>query len=394
MEQGKRELEIYIHIPFCVKKCGYCDFLSFPATEHVRQAYVDRLLEEIQGFEDAESYRVSTVFLGGGTPSILSDRQTECILQTVREHFPNWVCQAQDGREPEITIECNPGTLTEEKLQCYKRAGVSRLSLGLQSAQDAELKELGRIHSYAQFLESYALARNAGFSNINVDVMSALPGQSLESLRDTLHKVGALSPEHISAYSLILEEGTPFYERYGADGKRRDAGEEPQFLPSEEMERRMYEETQRILAQYGYQRYEISNYAKEGFACRHNTGYWNRTDYVGFGLGAASLQNPLRYQNTVVMTDYLNGDFSKKGLVVLTKDNQIEETMFLGLRMRKGVSFAAFAEKFGCPLTTVYGAAIKKLEKQGLIEEKEGYLRLTAKGTDVSNRVLAEFLLD
>lgn len=394
----KKKLELYVHIPFCAKKCAYCDFLSFPAGRNVQESYVDCLIEEIRQFELAEDYQVSTVFFGGGTPSILLGEDIVRILSALKERFPYWgtLHFASSGRreEPEITIECNPGTMAREKLSCYNKAGINRLSIGLQSAQDSELALLGRIHSYEQFLESFSLAREVGFSNINVDLMSALPGQSMESWRDTLHRVCRLSPEHISAYSLIIEEGTPFCDTYREDAKRRESGEEPRYLPSEDTERQMYEETKQILESYGYQRYEISNYAKEGYACRHNIGYWNRTDYVGFGLGASSLQNPLRYKNTSVLSDYLERDFSKKELLVLTKDNQIEETMFLGLRMTEGVSLREFKEHFSCPAEVVYGKQIRELKEKGLLEEKEGRVMLTEKGVDVSNGVLAEFLFD
>lgn len=390
----RKELEIYIHIPFCVRKCAYCDFLSAPADESVRQAYVDRLIQEIREFELSGEYTVSTVFLGGGTPSILPGRDIERILEALRENFPYWVSREKEGLLPELTIECNPGTLTADKLESFRRAGINRLSIGLQSAQNEELKKLGRIHSYEEFLENYFLARDAGFTNINIDLMSALPGQSMGSFRDTLHKVCKLSPEHISAYSLIVEKGTPFYTAYEEDVRRRDAGEKPVFLPSEEEERQMYFETQEILSAYGYHRYEISNYAKKGYECRHNVGYWRRTDYAGFGLGAASMQNPIRYKNTELLEDYLEGDFSKKELFVLTKDNQIEETMFLGLRMTQGVSLSEFEKSYKCPLTTVYAGQLEKLKNQGLLEVNGGYVRLTSKGTDISNAVLAEFLLD
>lgn len=382
----KKELELYLHIPFCVRKCAYCDFLSAPAKEEIQSAYVKKLAEEIREFEAAGDYEVSSVFMGGGTPSILQGREIEYIFEALRETF-------LFREDAEITIECNPGTLTAEKLKAYKRAGINRLSIGLQSAQDEELKRLGRIHSYQEFLQSFRLAREAGFSNINVDLMSALPGQSIESYLDTLQKVCSLKPEHISAYSLIIEEGTPFFLYYSEDVRRREAGEQPENLPSEEEERRMYYETKRILEKYGYCRYEISNYAKPGFACRHNIGYWKRTDYAGFGLGAASLLNPLRYKNTSELADYLKGDFSKKELLVLTKDNQIEETLFLGLRMTEGVNKEEFEKRFSCPMDVVYRRELDRLQKMGLLEQKDEFVRLTEKGMDVSNRVLAEFLL-
>ena len=381
-----KELELYLHIPFCVKKCNYCDFLSAPAEEETRAAYVDALLEEIRGFEDPEDYEVVTVFFGGGTPSILPGQEIFRIMEALREKF-------SFRKGAEITLEANPGTVDKEKLSCYKKAGINRLSFGLQSADAEELKKLGRIHTWEKFLESFQLAREAGFSNINVDLMSALPGQTKESWEKTLRQVLALQPEHISAYSLIIEEGTPFYQLYEKDVERRDAGEEPELLPSEEEERAMYEATGRILKEQGYLHYEISNYAKPGRECRHNLGYWQRRDYLGFGLGAATLLNPVRYKNTEDLEAYLGGDFSKKEFFVLTKDNQIEETMFLGLRVLEGVSKEKFREQFSCELRVVYRKELEKLEQEGLLEEEGDFVRLTSRGIDLSNPVLAEFLL-
>ena len=381
-----KELELYLHIPFCGKKCNYGDFLSAPAEEETRTAYVDALLEEIRGFEDPEDYEVVTVFFGGGTPSILPGQEIFRIMEALREKF-------SFRKGAEITLEANPGTVNKEKLSCYKKAGINRLSFGLQSADAEELKKLGRIHTWEKFLESFQLAREAGFSNINVDLMSALPGQTKESWEKTLRQVLALQPEHISAYSLIIEEGTLFYQLYEKDVERRDAGEEPELLPSEEEERAMYEATGRILKEQGYLHYEISNYAKPGRECRHNLGYWQRRDYLGFGLGASTLLNPVRYKNTEDLEAYLGGDFSKKEFFVLTKDNQIEETMFLGLRVLEGVSKEKFREQFSCELRVVYRKELEKLEQEGLLEEEGDFVRLTSRGIDLSNPVLAEFLL-
>lgn len=381
-----KELELYLHIPFCVKKCNYCDFLSAPAGEETRAAYVDALLEEIRGFDEPEDYEVVTVFFGGGTPSILPGRAIFRIMEVLREKF-------SFRKGAEITLEANPGTVDKEKLSFYKKAGINRLSFGLQSADAEELKKLGRIHTWEKFLESFQLAREAGFSNINVDLMSALPGQTKESWEKTLRQVLALQPEHISAYSLIIEEGTPFYQLYEKDVERRDAGEEPELIPSEEEERAMYEATGRILKEQGYLHYEISNYAKPGCECRHNLGYWQRRDYLGFGLGASTLLNPVRYKNTEDLEAYLGGDFSKKEFFVLTKDNQIEETMFLGLRVLEGVSKEQFREQFSCELRVVYRKELEKLEQEGLLEEEGDFVRLTSRGIDLSNPVLAEFLL-
>lgn len=381
-----KELELYLHIPFCVKKCNYCDFLSAPAEEKTRAAYVDTLIREIEDFEEPEDYEVVTVFFGGGTPSILPGEAILRLMEALRKKF-------HFREEAEITLEANPGTVDEKKLSFYKKAGINRLSFGLQSTDAEELKKLGRIHTWEKFLESFELARKAGFFNINVDLMSALPGQTVESWEKTLKQVIALNPEHVSAYSLIIEEGTPFYQLYEKDAEKRDAGEEPELLPSEEEERAMYELTGSVLKENGYLHYEISNYAKPGRECRHNLGYWQRKDYLGFGLGASTLLNPVRYKNTEDLCTYLGGDFSKKEFLVLTKDNQIEETMFLGLRVLNGVSRKKFKETFSCDLNVVYWRELEKLEEDGLIEEEGDFVRLTSRGIDLSNPVLAEFLL-
>ncbi|MCI8299186.1 MAG: oxygen-independent coproporphyrinogen III oxidase [Lachnospiraceae bacterium] len=404
-----RELELYVHIPFCVKKCDYCDFLSMPADESVRRHYVGQLLEEIrQNAPVCKEYQVSSVFFGGGTPSLLSGGQTAEIMEELQERF-------QVRQNAEITLECNPGTLTRQKLALYKTAGVNRLSLGLQSADHRELQKIGRIHTFEEFLESFDLARKAGFSNINVDVMSALPGQRTKDWLYTLKKVLELRPEHISAYSLIVEEGTPFYERYGEDELRRQRGEVCRDLPSEETERQMYELTREILADHGYLRYEISNYAKPGRECRHNIGYWQLTPYLGLGLGSSSYLEQARFSNTRKLEEYLKGNWNdlaeiletverQKGradvscgqgeLVMLDKRAQMEEFMFLGLRMTAGIARKKFQKLFGVELEGVYGEILRKLQRQGLIEQSEGRVFLTEEGISVSNYVLSEFLLE
>lgn len=364
----KKPLELYIHIPFCAKKCAYCDFLSAPARRDVQEAYVEQLLGEIRSFRAlSEDYEVSTVFFGGGTPSILEADLLIRILRELKQVFSFL-------EEAEITVEANPGTVDERKLSCYLEAGVNRLSFGLQSADDRELKQLGRIHTWAQFLESYEKARAAGFQNINIDLMSALPGQTAESYLRTLGKVLPLAPEHLSAYSLIIEEGTPFYEKYGGH---------PELLPSEEEERQMYYDTKEVLAAYGYERYEISNYAKPGYACRHNLGYWERAEYKGYGLGAASLLNEVRYTNQGVLSEYLKGNWAGTK-ERLSRQAAREEYFFLGLRKTDGVDPGEYR--------THYKETIARLEAQKLLEEAGGKLRLTDRGIDVSNHVLTEFL--
>ena len=385
----KKELEYYIHIPFCLRKCRYCDFLSFPASDEDKKKYTGALYKEITMWEQAEEYQLVSVFLGGGTPSVLDAGEIRRIMDAVWQKNPD---AARNKEEIEVTIECNPGTVTKEKLQIYKNCGISRISFGLQSASDEELQKLWRSHTWEEFLESCRLAREAGFDNINIDLMSALPGQNRDSWLDTLTKAAALEPEHISAYSLIIEEGTPFYDLYHEDCERRDAGKECFFLPSEEEERAMYDLTERYLKEMGYHRYEISNYAKPGRECRHNEGYWTGRDYKGFGLGAASLIGHVRFHNTADMTGYLLSPGTQEDREVLSVKDQMEETMFLGLRRMAGVSEEEFRRRFGTGMEEVYGEVLKDLTEKGLIIRKDGYISLTGKGIDISNYVLAQFL--
>ena len=383
-----KSLELYVHIPFCVRKCEYCDFLSAPAGADTQQEYVRNLLLEIeQKGVHCTDYEVTTIFFGGGTPSILKAGWIADILDAIHRNF-------KVRKDAEITIECNPGTLTFEKLSIYKSAGINRISVGLQSASDAELRELGRIHTYEDFLKSYDLIRKKGFSNVNIDLMAALPGQTLKSYEQTLRRVLALKPEHISAYSLIIEEGTPFYEKYEADELLREKGEKPQMLPSEETERLMYERTKELLLAHGYERYEISNYARRGYACRHNIGYWRRENYLGFGLGSASLLENERFHNTTDLTDYLGGDYLAYEQEKLDKKSQMEEFMFLGLRMTDGISTECFRQTFGLTVELVYGPVLEQQIADQLLRKEEGRIFLTERGLDVSNYVMAQFLLD
>ena len=392
-----RELEIYIHIPFCVRKCAYCDFLSGPADQKTQEQYTDALIREIQAFPDAEQYVVCSVFIGGGTPSVLSKEAIGRILETVRRKF-HFVSETNgDFGSVEITIECNPGTAGEEKLSYYRKIGINRLSLGLQSADNRELVLLGRIHTWEAFLETYHAARHVGFTNINIDLMSGLPGQSVVSWERTLDQVLALEPEHISAYSLIIEEGTPFYTRYRKDEKLRDQGEEPELLPSEEAERQMYARTEEKLLEHGMYRYEISNYAKPGFACRHNDGYWTGVWYAGFGLGASSLLNHTRYRNTEHMDDYLTAAPEQlagyREAEPLTQNDEMEEFMFLGLRRMAGVSESEFKKRFRRTIREVYGEIPDSLIRHGLLARKGDCYFLTPEGMNLSNYVMSEFIL-
>ena len=380
----KKELELYLHIPFCVSKCRYCDFLSAPSGEEQRQIYVERLCRRIRYWSDVihnYGYVIVSIFVGGGTPSILTEAQITQIFEAVRESFPI-------REDAEITLEMNPGTDVKDKLPVYRELGINRLSMGLQSADNEELKCLGRIHTYEDFRQVYQWAREAGFTNINVDLMSAIPGQTLESYEDTLRKVADLGPEHISAYSLIIEEGTPFYEQYG---ESRHADE----LPDEDTERQMYVRTREILEGYGYHRYEISNYAKDGYECRHNLGYWDRKEYLGLGAGASSLMDHIRWKEP----DYIG---PSTGLVLeeredftrLRRKDEMEEFMFLGLRKINGVSEQDFYKSFRVTMDEIYQDKIEELIKEGLLVREEDRIRLTDRGIDLSNYAMSQFLLE
>ena len=389
---AKTKLELYVHIPFCVKKCAYCDFLSAPADAQERTLYIDALTEEIRARKnDFNAYRVSTIFLGGGTPSILEGDDSARIFRALQENF-------DISDDAEITMEVNPGTVTEEKAASWRKSGVNRLSIGLQSADDRELKMLGRIHTYREFLDTWKIVREAGFENVNVDLISATPGQNLRSWSETLRKAADLGPEHISAYSLIIEEGTPFYERYGdGSGEDEDKGNHLPPLPDEDTEREMYKATEKILAEYGYHRYEISNYAKTGYECRHNLGYWERKEYLGLGLGASSLLSECRFHNTADMGKYLRlyenaGTDICEDIEHLSVEDQMEEFMFLGLRKTVGISVDDFRKAFGKEIREVYGEQMRKLEEQRLIEYSGNRVRLTERGTDISNYVFSEFM--
>lgn len=382
-----KELELYIHIPFCVRKCAYCDFLSGTENKEKIEKYVNALVGEIESYGSVDTLSlfgtVTSVFLGGGTPTVLEENQIERILNAVKQSF-------EIDRDAEITIEANPGTVTKAKLKVYRRVGINRISFGLQSVVNEELRMLGRIHTFEEFLESYKLARECGFDNINVDLMSAIPKQTLKSWEETLSKVIKLNPEHISAYSLIIEEGTPFAEVYG-EGKEREAD-----LPSEEEERAIYKRTEEMLKEAGYHRYEISNYAKPQKECRHNLGYWERKNYLGLGLGASSLLDNVRFHNTDQMEKYVRKSAHLEAIRVekeyLDETAQMEEFVFLGMRKMEGISLQEFKDSFGVDLLACYGKNIERMRKLELVEIEDGYLKLTKKGIDISNYVFAEIL--
>ncbi len=378
-----REIGLYLHFPFCVRKCLYCDFLSAPSTEEVKKIYAAALIREIRGYREAAADCVVTsVFLGGGTPSIMP-------VMNMREVFRALYDSFRIAEDAEITMEVNPGTVNETNLSLIFDY-VNRVSVGVESASDEELARLGRIHSFADAVRSIGLLRQSGVKNLNVDLMSGIPGQTAASWEKTLKEVTALQPEHISAYSLIVEDGTPFRDMQKA-GKLS--------LPDEETERRMYALTREFLHDAGYRQYEFSNYAKPGYACRHNLRYWKRGEYLGLGLGASSLFGGSRWKNTEHLEKYFE-DSADPGKLIremeqLDKRAEIEEYMFLGLRMTDGISEEEFLSTFGVPVSDIYGEVIKRHIEDGTLEAAPcGRYRLTPRGIDVSNVVLADFLFE
>jgi len=372
---------LYIHIPFCRQKCLYCDFPSWAGKEDRMQAYVDALTTEIRKrATEHTDKKVVSVFFGGGTPTTLSIPMLEQLMAAV---FENW----DIAEAAEITTEANPGTLDGEMAAALKKMGFNRLSMGVQAWQNRLLKSLGRIHTIESFQENYKAVREAGFENVNTDLMFALPNQTMEYWQETVKNIVALNPEHISAYSLILEEGTPFFDRY-------EKGElEP---ASEELDREMYHWAVGYLAEHGYEQYEISNFAKKGRQSRHNRIYWQAEEYLGMGLGSHSYMNGERFHNTYDLQEYINADGEvsvlKEEVEIITREDALAEFMFLGLRLTEGVSFARFRERFGVEMKNIYGSQIEELLKDGLLEDDEKGIRLTARGVDISNVVFEKFL--
>ncbi len=366
-----------MHLPFCKQKCNYCDFLSFQCSKERRSEYLSALKWELDGYQEMkQTHMLTSIFIGGGTPSVLSVCEIKQVFSWIKQGF-----LIEEGAE--ITIEVNPGTVDRQKLEEYKSLGVNRISLGLQSTNDSELKTLGRIHTYEEFLETYVLAREVGFDNINIDLMSSIPHQTLESWEETLDKIIQLQPEHISAYSLIIEEGTPFYQKYD---------EVEAFLPDEEEERIIYYRTKEKLMSAGYHRYEISNYAKEGKECRHNIGYWERRDYLGVGLGAASLLDNVRITNVKNFDSYIQNPNFEREREELSAKSQMEEFVFLGLRKMQGIDRREFLRCFQTSIEVAFQEQIQEMVQKNLLVWEEDYLRLTERGIDVSNFVMSAFL--
>ncbi|EHK2333798.1 radical SAM family heme chaperone HemW [Clostridium perfringens] len=375
------KISLYIHIPFCAQKCLYCDFPSFARKDHLRKAYIEALNKEIISLrEKHNNLEINTIFIGGGTPSVLEADELECLLKEV--------AKLNMAKDIEYSMECNPGNLTEEKLEVMKKYGVNRISMGLQAKQDNLLKGLGRIHNYKTFKENFLLAKKVGFNNINVDLMFGLPNQRLNEWEETLREIISLEPAHISAYSLIIEEGTAFYNLYENDKLK---------LPTEEEERKMYHLAKKILEENGFNQYEISNYAKEGKECRHNLAYWNMDNWIGVGSAAASYINGKRIKNISSVEKYINF-INEKGeaveeIINNSKNDNMEEFMFMGLRKINGIDENEFKNRFSMNINDVYGEILNKYIDEGLLIRESGRIFLSEKGIEISNIIMADFLL-
>lgn len=374
-----KELGIYVHIPFCKQKCSYCDFISYCDKNDLIEKYIKALKQEIKD-SSVNEYEISTIYIGGGTPSYIESKYISEILKTIKQKY-------NISRNVEITIEVNPGTATKEKLRDYVEAGINRISIGLQSCNNNLLKMIGRIHTYEEFLSTYKLAREVGFKNINVDLMIGLPNQTLDDVKKSLEEISKLNPEHISVYSLIVEEGTPI-EKKITDGQLK--------LPNEELEREEYWEVKKFLESLGYKHYEISNFAKTGYESKHNLNCWEQKEYLGFGAAAHSYMKKTRYSNTENIEKYINQEMQSKQLHIVhevqKEEEQKKEYMLLGLRKIDGVQISSFKNKFGCNPIMEFKNELNKLTQEGLIKIDLDQIKLTEKGIDLANIVWEEFI--
>lgn len=387
----RKQIGLYIHIPFCKQKCSYCDFCSYANKESFIKRYIQCVLKEIIevgnnnkiDFENGKDdlFSVKTIYIGGGTPSLIESKYIVQIMEEIKSNF-------ELDENAEITIEVNPGTVTLEKLEDYKRAGINRLSIGLQSTHEHLLKEIGRIHTYLDFLDTFRFAREAGFENINVDLMIGLPNQTLEEVKDSIEEIVSMEPEHISVYSLILEENTPLFKKV----------EEGLELPNEDLERKMYWAVKQTLEQNNYIHYEISNFAKKGYESKHNLDCWNQKEYIGFGIAAHSYTNGIRYSNIENIEQYIKNydeDKTEENLVFHEKQDMEamqKEYMLLGLRKIDGVSIQEFKIKFVANPVFLYHSELEKLVNEELLEIDGDMIKLTNKGLDLANIVWEEFV--
>lgn len=377
-----KNIGIYIHIPFCERKCYYCDFISYANKTNMIEKYITALLNEIIFYSKYKNvYKINTVYIGGGTPSYIHSNYILKILETIKNNF-------YINKNAEITIEINPGTVDREKLKDYFDAGINRLSIGLQSIDDRMLKLIGRIHNYSEFLYTYNLAKKVGFKNINVDLIIGLPTQTLKDVEIAIREIIKLNAEHISVYSLILEEGTILYKK---------VKEKELYLPNEILERKMYWKIKKELGKHGFIHYEISNFAKLGYESKHNMSYWNQEEYLGFGVAAHSYINDLRYSNTKNLKEYIENvakDISKIKTIheIQTKEDKMNEYMILGLRKIQGIKISEFENKFVENPIYLYRELLSKLVMQQLIEVDGNIIKLTNRGIDLANLVWEEFV--
>lgn len=387
----RKQIGLYIHIPFCKQKCSYCDFCSYANKESFIKRYIQCVLKEIIevgnnnkiDFENGKDdlFSVKTIYIGGGTPSLIESKYIVQIMEEIKSNF-------ELDENAEITIEVNPGTVTLEKLEDYNKVGINRLSIGLQSTHEHLLKEIGRIHTYLDFLDTFRFAREAGFENINVDLMIGLPNQTLEEVKDSIEEIVSMEPEHISVYSLILEENTPLFKKV----------EEGLELPNEDLERKMYWAVKQTLEQNNYIHYEISNFAKKGYESKHNLDCWNQKEYIGFGIAAHSYTNGIRYSNIENIEQYIKNydeDKTEENLVFHEKQDMEamqKEYMLLGLRKIDGVSIQEFKIKFVANPVFLYHDKLEKLVNEELVEIDGDQIKLTNKGLDLANIVWEEFV--
>lgn len=374
MVNNDKEIGVYVHIPFCKRKCYYCDFISFCEKDELQEKYINTVIQEIEDFFNLnKNVKIKTIYIGGGTPSFIDGKYIEKIMNTFNK-----------GGVVEATIEVNPGSASLEKLKKYKECGINRLSIGLQSTEYRLLKKIGRIHNYNDFLATYNLAREVGFDNINVDLMIGLPGQTIEDVKSSLNKVINLNPSHISVYSLIVEENTIIYNLIEQNKI---------VLPDEELERNMYWYVKNYLELGGYEHYEISNFAKKGKMSLHNLDCWNQKEYVGFGASAHSYLNRKRFCNIGVLEEYIK-DFknTKEVQEVQSFYETKQEYMLLGLRKIKGVCISDFKNKFGENPIFLFKNELNKLIEEGLLEITTNNIKLTNKGLNFANLVWEEFV--
>ncbi len=393
---SKNDIGIYIHIPFCLQKCNYCDFLSFENKNDEKNDYVKALVNEINNYanilkdEKNNKQKIGSIFLGGGTPSVLSKEQILPILKAINNRF--------DINGSEFTIECNPNTIDKEKLMLYKKSNINRISMGLQSSHDEELIALNRVHNYSDFLNAYNIIKEVGFENVNIDLMYGLPNSNIGKFEKTLDRLVALNPTHISAYSLILEENTPLREMVENKEKSKEL-----TMPDEDEILKMSELVINKLKEKGYKRYEVSNYKKEGYECKHNIGYWENKPYIAMGLGATGFyynkekENEfIRYKNESDLSKYIKADGNLEKIIIekenLDELSLIEEFMFLGLRMTKGISVLEFKKRFGKDIYEVYSDVLFKYYEKELLKEEEGFIKFTDSGLNISNYILTDFL--